>query len=68
MKIEIIKCESQQWYSSLIGLQFDVMEHDDNRYAVAGDKNPKRLINKNDCEIVKPLENVDKTMSKRILS
>ncbi len=63
-KIKIIKCESQQWYSPLIGTQFDVVEYDNNRYAIAGDKDPKRLIDKNDCEV---LEHFNEA-SKRILS
>ena len=68
IKVKIIKCESQQWYSPLIGAQFDVVEHDDNRYAVAGDKDPKRLIIKEDCEIMKSLEESREAVPKRVLS
>lgn len=68
LKVKIIKCESQQWYSPLIGAQFDVVEHDNNRYAVAGDKDPKRIILKDDCEIVKISEGSKKAEPKRVIS
>ena len=68
IKIKVIKCESQQWYSPLIGTQFDVIEYDNNRYAIAGDKDPKRIILKNDCEIMRTLEEPKEAISKRVLS
>ena len=68
IKVKIIKCESQQWYLPLIGSQFDVVEHDDNRYAIAGDKDPKRIILKEDCEIVRTLEESREVIPKRVIS
>jgi len=68
MKVKVIKCESQQWYSPLIGAQFDVVEHDNNRYAIAGDKDPKRIILKDDCEIVRTLEESREVIPKRVIS
>lgn len=67
MKIKIIKSEAQSWYSSLIGLQFDVVEQGDN-YAIAGDVEPKRLINKEDCQIMNSLNESNGITSKRIIS
>ena len=68
LKVKIIKCESQQWYSPLIGSQFDVVEHDNNRYAIAGDKDPKRIILKDDCEIIKTLGESREAEPKRVIS
>ena len=68
IKVKIIKCESQQWYSPLIGAQFDVVEHDNNRYAIAGDKDPKRIILKDDCEIVRTLEESREAIPKTVIS
>lgn len=68
IKVKIMKCESQQWYSPLIGIQFDVVEYDNNRYAVAGDKDPKRIILKDDCEIIRTLEESKEAKPRRVIS
>lgn len=59
MKIRIVKCSDECWYSRLIGEVFDVYVYDDVDYMTKG--NRIGLILKSDCEIVK--EEVEKSCS-----